>query len=421
MTDVELLRRFTKSQDEAAFAEVVRRHTDFVYSVAVRVTANGALAQDATQTVFTKLAQQAGRLSRYDTIVGWLHTTARHAAINLVRGEERRRAREQKAFIMQHNSTGPEANWEEIGPLLDEAVGTLTEPDQKAVLLRFFKNQSHQEVGAALGMSEEAARKRVERALEKLRGQFARRGVTASAVALAGAVSGNSVQAAPAGLAEKVMATSLAEAGGAAAGGAMAFSLWAFLMSTKNKIIMAVVVLLLLAGSLAVNWRGAPEAASDRGPSALAPVKAAVPKVMAPAQVAAPVVMPATPVVSTPAQVAATGGAAPAMDPRVEITTAMTDYAHLLEVGDYVSAADNYMQLPPNISGQELIEMMQKNPDFPKTVQMLMEATKAAQTNPPTYNEAGDVVTYELSPPVDGKVRVRWKQIAGRWMVDGYE
>jgi hypothetical protein len=93
----------------------------------------------------------------------------------------------------------------------------------------------------------------------------------------------------------------------------------------------------------------------------------------------------------------------------------------LLEVGDYVTAANNYMQLPPNVSGQELVEMMQLNPDFPKTVQMLMESTKAAQTTMPTYNEAGDVATYEISPPVDGKVTVRWKRVNGLWMVDGYD
>jgi RNA polymerase sigma factor (sigma-70 family) len=215
LPDSDLLRQFADHGNEAAFAELVRRHAYFVYSVAVRVTCSGALAQDVTQAVFTAMARLAGKLRHYETLLGWLHTTTRHLAINTVRGEVRRRAREQEATAMQQNSTTPETNWAEIGPLLDEAVGQLKETDRDAVLLRFFKHFSHQEVGAALGLGEDAARKRVDRALEKLREHFARRGVTASSALLATAIAENSVQAAPVGLAQNVSSASLAAAGAA--------------------------------------------------------------------------------------------------------------------------------------------------------------------------------------------------------------
>ena len=100
-TDQELLRDYTEGKDETAFAEVVRRHTNLVYSVASRVTGKTHLAQDVAQTVFTKLAQRAERLRNYATLVGWLHTTIRHTAIDAIRRENHRQAREQEAFAMQ--------------------------------------------------------------------------------------------------------------------------------------------------------------------------------------------------------------------------------------------------------------------------------------------------------------------------------
>ncbi len=420
-TDSELLRQYAVQGDDAAFAQVVRRHTDLVYSAALRVARDAALAEDVTQIVFTKLARAARTLGGYQTLVGWLHTTTRHTAINAIRGEARRRAREQETMAMQNTMPVSEVKWEQLRPVLDEAVGELGERDRQAVLLRYFNGLSHQEVGAMLGLSENSANKRVERALEKLREQFARRGVTASSGVLAVAMSGNSVQAAPAGLAERVAAASLAEVGGTVAGGALGFSLLAFLMSTKNKIIVAGVVLLLLALTCAVGWRGSPDTSATSAESAPVPAKMPVkPAVAAPVQIAAPVVKPAA-VVTAPAPAPTAVESAPAVDPRLEVGTAMKDFARLLEVGDYVTAANDYMQLPPNVSGVELVQMMQLNPDIPKTVQMLMESTNAAQTTTPTYNDAGDMATYELSPPVDAKATVRWKRINGMWKVDGYE
>jgi len=200
--DDQLLRRYALAGDEAAFTELVHRYVDLVYSAALRLLNGDAhLAQDVSQRVFTDLSRKAWKLSGRATLSGWLHTSARYAAAKIRRTEGRRRAREQEAYIMQDHSTTPEIPWEQLRPLLDEAVGRLRERDRDAVVLRYFQGKSHREVGAALGVNEDAARKRVERALEILRTHFARQGVTISAALLVAAIGANSVQAAPTGLA----------------------------------------------------------------------------------------------------------------------------------------------------------------------------------------------------------------------------
>ncbi len=419
-TDCELLRRYAEQGDEAAFAEVVRRQTNLVYSVALRVSRSTQIAEDVTQGVFTKLAQQARLICRYDSPAGWLHTTARHRAIDAIRGEERRRAREQEAVTMQNDPMTPTANWAEIAPLLDEAVERLGERDRQAVLLRYFNGLSHQEVGATLGLSENSANKRIERALEKLRGYFASRGVKASSALLAASITANSVQAAPVGLAEKIAPASLAGAGGTLAGGASLAALFAFSMNTKTKAVLAVAIFILLALSLAIKLQSSNEQPPATVATALPPTKTmALPIAKVPAQVVAPTAKPA-PVRSPTVEPPPTAAAAIA-DPRVEVGTAMNDFVRLMEMGDYANAADNYMQLPPNVSGQQLMEMMQQNPDFPNTVKMLIEATKAAQTETPEYNETGDLATYKLTQPTDNKTMVRWKKVNGMWRVDAFE
>jgi RNA polymerase sigma factor (sigma-70 family) len=245
-TDGELLRRYAEHGDEAAFAEVVRRQVDLVHSAAVRLVGGDPhLAQDVTQAVFTALARQARGLARRASLAGWLHTTARYIAAKTRRGERRRFWREQEAFIMNHGDERAEINWDLLRPALDEAVGALNATDREAVLLRFFQNKSHQEVGEMLGLNEDTARKRVERALEKLRAHFGRRGVTVSAGLLAEVIAVNSVQAAPAGLAASVAGAALAGVGSGAAGVFEKI----FAMTTKTKIITgaAVVIAVLVA------------------------------------------------------------------------------------------------------------------------------------------------------------------------------
>jgi RNA polymerase sigma factor (sigma-70 family) len=215
--DAELLEQFVRNQSEAAFAELVERYIGLVYSTAFRKTGNPQQAEDITQAVFIILARKAGLLGPKTVLPGWLHHTARLTAANLQRAELRRIHREQESFMQSTiNESAPDALWRELSPLLDDAVASLGTSDRDAIVLRFFQNRSLAEVGATLGASEEAARMRVNRALEKLRNFFAKRGVTSTTAILAGAISANSVPAVPAGLAKTISAVALAK--GAVAG-----------------------------------------------------------------------------------------------------------------------------------------------------------------------------------------------------------
>jgi RNA polymerase sigma factor (sigma-70 family) len=209
----ELLRQFAQTNSEAAFAELVKRHVNLVYSAALRqVNGDAHLAQDVAQTVFTDLARKADSLGRREGLTGWLYTSAHFAAAKIVRGENRRRDREEKFMREPTHETAPEADWEQLRPTLDDAMHELKEADREAVLLRYFENRPFAEVGTKLGLNENAARMRVERALEKLRDILTRRGVT-TATALASVISANAVQLAPAGLATTLTTASVVSAG----------------------------------------------------------------------------------------------------------------------------------------------------------------------------------------------------------------
>src|SRR3989442_4429272 len=195
--DAQLLRRYAEAGSESAFSELVSQHIDLVYSAALRQVGGDAhLAQDVAQTVFADLARKARAVSRHGVLTGWLYQATRYAASKVVRTERRRATREKEAVAMQELSS--EANWDDLGPLLDEAMGRLGAKDRDAVLLRYFDRKELRAVGDVLGTSEEAARKRVGRALERLRRFLMRRGATLPATALASALAGNAVQAAPA-------------------------------------------------------------------------------------------------------------------------------------------------------------------------------------------------------------------------------
>ena len=207
--DIALLREFAATESEAAFAALVERHVNLVYSTALRCVGNAHAAQEITQAVFIILAKKARDLSAKIILSGWLYQTTRLTAANFLRGEIRRQQREQEAY-MQSTLNEPDADvWPQIAPLLDDALAKLGAQDRNAIVLRFFENKNFREVGSALGASEDAAKMRVNRALEKLRKIFTKRGVTLSAAIIAGAVSANSVQAAPAGLAATISATAV--------------------------------------------------------------------------------------------------------------------------------------------------------------------------------------------------------------------
>jgi RNA polymerase sigma factor (sigma-70 family) len=219
-TDQQLLGEYAKDRSEAAFRELARRHVDLTYSVALRILRDPHLAQDVTQAVFVALAQNAAQLASHPVLSGWLHRATRNVAAQTVRSEVRRRAREQEAATMNELlSPTAEPAWDQIAPQLDAALAELDDLDRDAVLLRYFEKKSAQEMGDILGVSAEAAQKRVSRAVEQLRGLFARRGVALSAGALALLLSSNAVQAAPAGLAATV-STAATLAGTAAASAA---------------------------------------------------------------------------------------------------------------------------------------------------------------------------------------------------------
>lgn len=210
--DVELLRQYARDGSEAAFAELVRRHLDLVYSAALRrVGGDAHLAQDVVQRVFIALARQAAALGEHPVLIGWLYTTSRFAAARVVRAEKRRQAREQEAHLMQDSTLEPSADpeWQQLRPVLDEAMDQLAARDREALLLRYFSGGSFAVVGTKLGVTEEAARKRVDRALGQLRARLSQRGISSPAMAVALLLERQAVSAAPSGLATAVSSAAL--------------------------------------------------------------------------------------------------------------------------------------------------------------------------------------------------------------------
>jgi RNA polymerase sigma factor (sigma-70 family) len=210
LTDQELLRDYIGRRSETAFAELVRRHVDFVYSATLRMVRDTHLAEDVTQGVFVALAQNARQLTDHPVLSGWLHRTAQNLAANTVRSDVRRRAREQEAVAMNELlAPEPEAIWKHIAPQLDAALGELNELDRDALLLRYFERKSAREMAQTLGVSDDAAQKRVSRAVERLREFLSKRGVAIGASGLVIVISANAVQAAPAGLAVTISAAAI--------------------------------------------------------------------------------------------------------------------------------------------------------------------------------------------------------------------
>jgi RNA polymerase sigma factor (sigma-70 family) len=247
--DAELLRRYAKERDETAFTELVRRHLNLVYSAALRQTERDAqLAEDITQKVFTDLARKAAVLSSHPVLSGWLYRCTRYTAIDAMRAKRRREIHEQEAQSMHAPEADSEADWGQLRSVLDQAMGELNDRDRDAVLLRFFEERTFAEVGTQLKLNENAARMRVDRALGKLHGLLARRGITSTTAALATALASQTVLAAPAGLATQVTGAALVQA--AAMGGTATAVTGIFQLMTTTKTVVGVAA---IAGMLAIG------------------------------------------------------------------------------------------------------------------------------------------------------------------------
>jgi len=205
-SDTTLLRRYARDGSQDAFAEFVRLHVDLVYGAALRRLGGSVhRAQDVTQEVFCDVAKKAEKLSRHPSLSGWLYVSAYHAAAALMRSEHRREVHEQQAMLMnQLNAPIEDENWERLRPIVEQATLKLSAGDREVVLLRFMEKQRYSQIAATLQLTEDAARRRVDRALEKLRGALARHGITSTSAALAAALAAEPVVAAPAGLAATV-------------------------------------------------------------------------------------------------------------------------------------------------------------------------------------------------------------------------
>jgi RNA polymerase sigma factor (sigma-70 family) len=206
--DLDLLRQFARENSQDAFTEIVRRHVSLVYSAALRQIRSPQLAEEVAQSVFTDLARDAGKLKADTILTAWLYAVTRRTAIDVVRKESRRQLREQIAVEMT-NMNATSADWTHIEPLLDDAMAALDETDRSAILLRYFENKNLREVGESLKISDDAAQKRVSRAVEKLGEFFSKRGVSVGVGGLAIVISANAVQSAPVGLAATISAAAV--------------------------------------------------------------------------------------------------------------------------------------------------------------------------------------------------------------------
>ncbi|HWD92232.1 MAG TPA: sigma-70 family RNA polymerase sigma factor [Verrucomicrobiae bacterium] len=248
--DITLLREYARCNSEEAFAALVSRHVNLVYSVALRDVQDPYLAEEITQAVFIILARKAESFDSKVVLSGWLCRTVRYTSANALTVQRRRQQREREAYMQSIlNEPEPDA-WKQIAPVLSGAMSQLAQKDHDAVVLRFFEGKSFQEIGTALGASENAAKKRVAYALEKLRKFFLKHGIASTTATIAVALSTNSVEAAPTALAKTATAVAIAK-GTVASGstlvlvkGALKIMAW-----TKAQTAIAISVVAILAAS----------------------------------------------------------------------------------------------------------------------------------------------------------------------------
>jgi len=255
MDDSVLLRQYAENHSDEAFSALVERHVNLVYSVALRQTGDPHDAEEIAQAVFIILAKKVASLRHDKALSSWLFQTTRLTANNFIRSDIRRHRREQEAFMESVLNESDDRTWQQIHPMLDFAVAALPEKDRRAILLRFYEGRNLSEVGAFLGATEDAAEKRVARALEKLRKFFSKRGVDSTTAVIARTISTNSVQVAPVGLAKTISAVAMAK-GAAASASTLTLVKGALKLMAWTKAQMAIVAgvgVLLVAGTATVT------------------------------------------------------------------------------------------------------------------------------------------------------------------------
>ena len=183
--DWRLIRLFVDRNDQGAFAELTRLHLKLVYSTCLREVGDVALAEDATQAVFLLLAQKASSFRKGIGLVSWLFQTSRYAARKAIKRERTRALYELRA-AQQAQLTDMDAfeDSREFGVALNEALYALPQGDRNALLMRYFDEYTLKEVGVAIGISEDGARLRINRALDKMRRPLSKSGFMIGAVAL---------------------------------------------------------------------------------------------------------------------------------------------------------------------------------------------------------------------------------------------
>jgi RNA polymerase sigma factor (sigma-70 family) len=264
-TDAELLHRYAGQKDGRAFGELVQRHLGLVYATALRSTGGRThLAEEIAQEVFTDLARKAARLCHHPVLTGWLFRSTRYVAMEANRAELRRQKYHETFAAMPDTISPlePSVDWERLRPVIDDALEELKERDREIVLLRFFQGLTFAEVGEKLSLSENAARMRTERALDKLRGHLGKRSVTSTTAALGLLLANQAFAQAPTGMAASVSTTALV----AAPAGALATLFTSLLL---NKPAAAVLGAACATGITLLAWTALDGGVSDQELAAL--------------------------------------------------------------------------------------------------------------------------------------------------------
>ncbi len=316
-----------------------------MYHAALRVTdGDTQLAEDAAQATFLLAAEKAAALGKHPELAGWLYTTACHKARELRRGEQRRQRREQTASTMNelHGEPTNDEAWSRVRPVIDDALLELADGDRSAVVLRYFEGRAFGEIGAALGLGENAARMRVERALERLHGALAKRGITSTAATLATALAVPAALAAPAGLAGKIVVNSVAV--GTALGGAA--GLLHFMISAKSLAMIAGVVAVAAVGTAVHQQRELAalrtETSDLRRENAALQVRLGAPESHTPA----PAVAAAAVVAPSPSSAASATSATTGADEPVTRESVQARFEHaknLVEQGQHAEALAEFL------------------------------------------------------------------------------